>query len=107
MNKSTVYFTVDLNIHEGKFDELAGIAQAMITSTQKEPGALGYDFYLSADRRRCRLLEAYTDANAVLTHLNGPTVRELVPSRSMAVPARRQRGPSQHLELRSLGSGVA
>jgi len=79
MNKNTVRFTVDLTIHEGKFDEFERIAQAMVASTQKETGAQGYDFYLSADRRRCRLLETYADANTVLAHLNGPTVRELVP----------------------------
>jgi hypothetical protein len=34
---------------------------------------------LEADRRRCRLLETYTDANAVLAHINGPVVQELLP----------------------------
>ena len=37
----TVRFAVNLTIHEGKFDEFTGIAQAMIASTRKEPGALG------------------------------------------------------------------
>jgi hypothetical protein len=35
---------------------------------------------LSSDRRRCRILETYADANAVLAHLTGPVVQELVPN---------------------------
>ena len=79
MIKHTVRFSVDLMINEGKLDEFEGIAQAMIVGTQKEPGALGYDWYLSDDRKRCRLVETYADADAVLAHLTGPVVQELVP----------------------------
>lgn len=79
MTKHTVRFAVDLNINEGKFDEFEGIAQAMIAGTQKEPGALGYDWFLSSDRRRCRILETYADADAVLAHLTGKVVQEFVP----------------------------
>jgi quinol monooxygenase YgiN len=75
----TVRFAVNLTIHEGKFDEFTGIAQAMIASTRKEPGALGYDWYFSSDRKRCRLLETYTDAAAVQAHIAGHAVQDLVP----------------------------
>jgi quinol monooxygenase YgiN len=79
MVQQTVRFTVDLTINEGKLAAFETLAQAMIAGSRKEPGTLGYDWYLSADRKRCRLLETYTDANAVLAHLNGGVVRELVP----------------------------
>jgi len=79
MNQQIVRFAVDLTIHDGKFEEFERMAQAMIAGTEKEPGALGYDWCLTADRRRCRLLDAYLDANALLAHLTGPVVRELVP----------------------------
>ncbi len=79
MIQPTVRFTVDLTIHEGKFEEFEALAQAMIAGTEKEPGALGYDWCLSGDRRRCRLVETYADANAVMAHLTGLVVRELVP----------------------------
>jgi quinol monooxygenase YgiN len=79
MINNTVRFTVDLAINEGKFDEFKGIAQAMIAASQKEPGTLGYDWCLSKDCRRCRILETYADANAVLAHLTGPAVQEFVP----------------------------
>jgi len=79
MVKHTVRFSVDLTINEGRFDAFAGIAQEMILRTQREPGALGYDWCLSSDRRRCRILETYADSNAVLAHLTGPVVQEFVP----------------------------
>jgi len=79
MSKQTVYLAVDFTINEGKLDAFEGIAQAMVAGTQKEPGALGYEWYFSADHKKCRLIETYKDANAVLAHCNGPVVQELVP----------------------------
>jgi quinol monooxygenase YgiN len=79
MIRTTVRFTVDLIINDGKFADFESIALAMVAGTQKEPGALGYDWCLSADRKQCRILETYADANAVLAHLTGPVVQELVP----------------------------
>jgi quinol monooxygenase YgiN len=79
MIKHMVRFTVDLTIKEETFNEFEGIARAMIAGSQKEPGTLGYDFFLSGDRKRCRLAETYADADAVLAHFKGPVVQELVP----------------------------
>ena len=77
--QDTVRFTVELTINEGKFTEFERIAQTMIARSLEEPGTLGYDWFLSVDRRRCRLVETYTGADAVLAHLTGPVVQELVP----------------------------
>ena len=79
MAEKIVRFTVDLAINEGKFNEFESIAQEMIAGSRKEPGTLGYDFFLSRDRKRCRLLETYADASAVLAHMTGPVVQQLVP----------------------------
>jgi quinol monooxygenase YgiN len=79
MNTSRVHFLVDLTIHEGKFDSFDGIAQEMTASTRQEPGALVYEWYLSADRKRCRIVETYADSDAVLAHLTGPAVQQGVP----------------------------
>jgi quinol monooxygenase YgiN len=79
MAKQTVYLALDLIINEGKLDAFESIAQAMVAGSEKEPGTLGYEWFLSADRKRGRLLETYKDANAVLAHFNGPVVHELVP----------------------------
>jgi len=78
MASDTVHFTVDLTIDDGKSGAFEDIARAMIAGSRKEPGTLAYDWYLSGDRRRCRIIETYADANAVLAHLTGPVVQELV-----------------------------
>jgi quinol monooxygenase YgiN len=74
-----VHFNVSLNIHEGKLAAFEQTAKAMIAGTQKEPGALGYEWYLSGDHKSCRLLETYANADAALAHCTGPVVRDLVP----------------------------
>jgi quinol monooxygenase YgiN len=79
MAKQTVYLALDLIINEGKLDAFESIAQTMVEGSQKEPGTLGYEWFLSADHKKCRLLETYKNANAVLAHFNGPVVQELVP----------------------------
>jgi quinol monooxygenase YgiN len=79
MGQETVLVAVDLTINEGKLDAFEGIAQQMVAGSQNEPGTLGYEWFLSADQKRCRLIETYTDANAVLAHFTGPVVQELVP----------------------------
>jgi quinol monooxygenase YgiN len=79
MSKQTVRFAVDLSIHEGGLGEFESIARTMIAGTQNEPGALHYDWCFSNDRRRCRILETYKDADAVLAHMTGPVVQVYVP----------------------------
>jgi quinol monooxygenase YgiN len=79
LEKQGVSFTVSLAINADKFSEFESTAQAMVAGSRKEAGTLGYDFYLSADRKTCRLIEHYTDADAVMAHIKGPVVQELVP----------------------------
>lgn len=78
MSKQTVRFNVNLTIHPGKLEAFQSIAQTMIAGTQKEPGALAYEWHFSTDRKQCRLIETYSDTNAVLAHVNGPVVQQLV-----------------------------
>lgn len=79
MASSRVHFIVDLKITDGKFANFEATVQTMIAGSQKEPGTLAYDFFLSGDRKQCRLLETYVDGSAALAHINGPVVQELVP----------------------------
>ena len=74
-----LHFLVDLTIHDEKFDSFERIAQEMIASTQQEAGAVGYEWCLSADRKRCRIIEIYVDSEAVLAHLTGTAVQAGVP----------------------------
>ena len=79
MSSQRVHVLVELTIHEGKLDAFEQVANQMIADTPKAPGAVGYEWYLSPDRRRCRIVEAYADAGAVLAHFKGPVVQQLVP----------------------------
>lgn len=79
MSKQAVRFVVDLTIQDGRLDEFESIARTMIADTQDEPGALHYGWYFSNDHRRCRILETYRDADAVLAHMTGPAVQAGVP----------------------------
>jgi quinol monooxygenase YgiN len=79
MATHTVHFLVELTIHEGNFDSLEGIVKEMIAHSRQEPGALRYEWCLSADRKRCRIIETYADSDAVLAHVTGPAVQQGVP----------------------------
>jgi quinol monooxygenase YgiN len=79
VTKQTVWFAVDLSIHEGKLEEFEQIARTMIAGTQNEPGALHYDWCFSNDHRRCRILETYENSDAVLAHMSGSSVQIYLP----------------------------
>jgi quinol monooxygenase YgiN len=79
MVASAVRIVVDFTVGEGLLEPFERIARTMSAGAQKEPGTIAYEWFLSADRTRCRLFEAYVDGNAVLAHLTGPVVQELVP----------------------------
>jgi quinol monooxygenase YgiN len=79
MGAKTVHFAIDLAIHEGKLAAFEETATAMVAGTQKERGAQGYEWYLSRDRKSCRLLETYANADAAWAHCKGPVVGNLVP----------------------------
>jgi len=74
-----VHLLVDLTIQEGKLEAFKSLAQEMIARTRTEPGTLEYEWHLSGDSKRCRLIETYVDADAVLAHLTGSVVQQLVP----------------------------
>jgi quinol monooxygenase YgiN len=77
--RKKVVLNVGLTIHEGKIHAFQTIAREMVEASRKEPGTLGYEWYLSGDSKRCQLIETYNDANALLGHLTGPAVKEGVP----------------------------
>ena len=79
MAKTTVCFIVSFTIKDGQFEAFDAVAREMTALTQMEPGTLVYDWYLSPDRAQCRLYESYVDASAVLAHMTGRVVQELVP----------------------------
>ena len=79
MSTSRIRLLVDMDIHEGKFAEFEAIAKKAAEVSRQEPGTIAYHFLLSADRKRCRLIEGYTDAAAITAHFTGPVVQQVVP----------------------------
>jgi quinol monooxygenase YgiN len=77
MDTKTVRLVVHLAVHEGNLDAVGALAKQMIAASEKEPGTLGYEWYLN--QNECRILETYFDAAAVLAHFRGPVVGEMVP----------------------------
>ena len=107
----TVRLAVEFTIYEEKFDAFESIAKEMLAVSRSEPGTLAYDWYLSGDRRRCRLSEAYADANALLAHFKGPAVQQLVPkllehSRLERCEVHGDPGPDATEMLKELGAEI-
>ena len=79
MPSPEVRFTVSLSIPGENFAKFEALVQQMVAGTQTEAGARGYDWCLSKDRKTCKLIETYANAEAVQAHINGPVVQQLVP----------------------------
>ena len=79
MTRNKVRFTVSITINDGMLEAFEALARTMVARTEPEAGTIAYEFCLSGDRTQCRLLEEYVDADAVLAHMTGPVVQELVP----------------------------
>ena len=84
MAQTTVHFLLHLTIHPDKREDFERVLREMIAATQPETGALGYDWYIDQAGSQCRLMETYADSAAVLTHLEGRAVQELVPKMMQA-----------------------
>ncbi len=89
MSTDRIRLLVDLEIHDGKQAEFEAVAQQMVAVSEQEPGTLAYHFVLSADRKRCRLVEGYTDIAAIAAHFDGAAVTRFVPQLiQVATPVR-------------------
>jgi len=67
---------VSWTIQDGKLEAFQAIVREIIESIRKEPGTLGFEWYMSGDGKRCQLVETYADADALLSHINGPALQE-------------------------------
>ncbi len=77
MSTNRIRVVVDLDIYEGKFAELEVIAKQMVAESEREPGTQCFHFLLSADRKRCRLVEGYADQAAIEAHfIDGPAIHQ-------------------------------
>jgi len=66
MSKGILYL-VELQVSEGKEEELRDLAQEMVESTAKEPGTLNYHWALNDNI--CHTIEHYESNEATFDHL--------------------------------------
>ena len=79
MVEQVVRLTVNFVVSSEQLAEFKSIAQSMTAVSAAEPGTLGYEWFVSADGKRFRLVETYVDANAIEAHFMGPAVQQWVP----------------------------
>lgn len=65
-----VYWMLELDLHAGRKDDFHALMDEMVKATREnEPGALGYEWSLSADGTRCHIFEHYANSEATMVHL--------------------------------------
>jgi quinol monooxygenase YgiN len=79
MVEQVVRLTVGFVVSPEHIEEFKSIAQAMTAVSASEPETLGYEWFASADGKRFRLVETYTDARAIEAHFMGQAVQHWVP----------------------------
>jgi len=111
MAKAEVHLLLELTIHDGQFESFQAVANEMIAGTQGEAGTMAYEWFLSGDPKHCRLLESYATVDALLAHLTGPVVQQLVPKMMQYVAIDRSQvygdpGPEAAKILASFGAPI-
>lgn len=66
---NTISWNLQLSVRDGRQNELQALMKEMVTATEQEAGALGYEWFLSADGKTCHINERYADSGAVMAHL--------------------------------------
>jgi len=63
-----------LTVSVDKMDDFKSLVAKLVAATEKEPGALQYEYNLADDQKTIDIYERYTDSKAALFHL-GQTFR--------------------------------
>ena len=65
-----IYWNLELNIKEGKFDQFKSLMDEMVAATKaNEPAALNYEWMVNEDKSVCHIFERYADSAATMVHL--------------------------------------
>lgn len=65
-----VYWILEVAINDGARVSFEALMADMVDATHSsEPGALNYEWFISADGRHCTIYERYRDSAAVMLHL--------------------------------------
>lgn len=63
-----VQWVVRVAINSGKLNDFKAVMADMIASTEKETGALAYEWHINADESECVIYERYATSQAVAEH---------------------------------------
>jgi quinol monooxygenase YgiN len=66
---NTISWNIQMAVREGHLDAARELMDEMVTATKEEPGAQGYEWFLSGDGKACHINERYVDSDAVMAHL--------------------------------------
>ena len=65
-----IHWVIALKIKDGAYGDFETLMKEMVDATKAdEPGALAYEWYVSADKSTCHIYERYADNDAVVTHM--------------------------------------
>ncbi len=100
-----VFWMLEVSINEGKLDDFKALMTEMVDATKAdEPGALNYEWFISADNSSVHIYERYADNAATMVHLGnfgskfaGRFMECVTPSRFMLY------GPADDKVLGALG----
>ena len=65
---TTISWNLQLSVREGQVESARDLMGEMVASTRNEPGAQGYEWFISGDGKSCHVNERYADSTAVMVH---------------------------------------
>lgn len=66
-----VSWLLELAVKPGEIENFRTLMAEMVEATKAEPGALGYEWFVSDDGGKVVIYERYADSAATMTHLAG------------------------------------
>ena len=65
-----VYWILKCDIRDGQLESLKVLAKEMSEATEREEGAIAYEWHLSSDETSVRIYERFADSEATKVHLD-------------------------------------
>ena len=66
-----VSWVIELAIKDDSLDTFTDLRDEMVSGTGTEPQTLGYEWYISADRRTVHIFEKYASSDSMISHVEG------------------------------------